>query len=252
MALLGESFEAQVRNKNFADHLSVAGRGELKRDRDTTFWALLADHFGSNPNTPYMFSVLPLWGFLFPSPIYHIRQQDAVVLLARVPPEVEYFSFTTFAAWLPRRAIPIPFSSLGDSVNNLNIRRTGDGLFAHIMTGNQRTSALLREALIKSGLPESAINVVALPSDYGLWEYWTHFETVLRIFRFKNQTDGDAYLRSHPPVFYIRADHAEITSMLPSPGYKSRAHPKNFREAEVAAEFEAHSTLRSIITGGRS
>ena len=50
-----------------------------------------------------MFQVMPLWGFLFPSPIYHIRQQDAVVTLARRPPEVEYFSFTTFAAWLPGR-----------------------------------------------------------------------------------------------------------------------------------------------------
>ena len=54
-----------------------------------------------------MFQVLPLWGFLFPSPIYHIRQQDAVVTLARRPPEVEYFSFTTFAAWLPGREVPV-------------------------------------------------------------------------------------------------------------------------------------------------
>ena len=54
-----------------------------------------------------MFQVMPLWGFLFPSPIYHIRQQDAVVTLARRPPEVEYFSFTTFAAWLPGREVPV-------------------------------------------------------------------------------------------------------------------------------------------------
>ena len=60
-----------------------------------------------------MFQVMPLWGFLFPSPIYHIRQQDAVVTLARRPPEVEYFSFTTFAAWLPGREVPVPYSSIG-------------------------------------------------------------------------------------------------------------------------------------------
>ena len=49
VAALGTSFEAIVRGD---ENLSVSSRGELKRDVDTTFWALLADHFGSNPNTP--------------------------------------------------------------------------------------------------------------------------------------------------------------------------------------------------------
>ena len=49
VAALGTSFEAIVRGD---ESLSVSSRGELKRDVDTTFWALLADHFGSNPNTP--------------------------------------------------------------------------------------------------------------------------------------------------------------------------------------------------------
>ena len=37
----------------------------------------------------------------------------------------------------------------------------------------------------------------------------TYFETVLRLFRFANQTEGDAYLRSAHPVFYLRASHGE-------------------------------------------
>ena len=65
-----------------------------------------------------------------------------------------------------------------------------------------------------------------------LFDDWTHFETVLRLFRFQNQSQGDAYpgdavfgglqkfrivqswlrgnaarpryLRSHYPVFYIK------------------------------------------------
>ena len=49
VAALGTSFEASIRGD---ESLSVSSRGELKRDLDTTFWALLADHFGSNPNTP--------------------------------------------------------------------------------------------------------------------------------------------------------------------------------------------------------
>ncbi|CAK0795980.1 unnamed protein product, partial [Prorocentrum cordatum] len=207
VAALAQRFDARVRD---AAHLSVSRRGELRRDRDTTLWALLADHFGSNPSTPYMFNVLPLWGFLLPSPIYHIR-----------------------------RRVPVPFSSLGDSVNSFNIKASADGLFAHVVTGNQWTYALVREALVGSGLPEGAINVVALPAAFGLWDFWTHFETVLRIFRFENETDGDAYLRSHPPVFYVRAEHSN-TSLLPHDGYKSRAHPDNVREPQLEAGFSAH------------
>jgi hypothetical protein len=49
----------------------------------------------------------------------------------------------------------------------------------------------------------------------------TYFETVLRLFRFANQTDGDAYLKSHPPVFYLKATHGDDAA-LPSPRYKDR------------------------------
>ncbi|CAJ1449109.1 unnamed protein product, partial [Effrenium voratum] len=83
--------------------LTISCRGQLLRDRDTFFWSLFTDHFGSNPNTPYMWMALPAFGFLLPSPMWHVQPQDAVVLLARRPPEVEYFSFTSFALWVPRR-----------------------------------------------------------------------------------------------------------------------------------------------------
>ncbi len=56
-----------------------------------------------------------------------------------------------------------------------------------------------------SGLPKDAINLAAIPPGMGLWEELlhlggqvrvsTHFETVLRLFRFENQSAGDAYLR---------------------------------------------------------
>ena len=69
----------------------------------------------------------------------------------------------------------------------------------------------------------------------------TYFETVLRIFRWKNQTAGDAYLRSHPPVFYLRGSHGDTTA-LPAPSYKSRAHPDSVREAALAPDFAAHGS----------
>lgn len=101
------------------------------------FWWRFADNFGANPNTPYMFNALPLLGFLLPSPVWSLGAKDAVVLLARLPPHCEYFSFTTYAMFMPRYP-PLPFASLGDSINHANIKHVG-GLFAHVVTANQRT-----------------------------------------------------------------------------------------------------------------
>jgi hypothetical protein len=96
--------------------------GSFLRDRDTPFWKLFTDKFGANPNTPYMWNALPLAGLLLPSPMWSLGREDAVVLLARVPPPVEYFSFTTFALFMPRRGKPLlPFSSLGESVSSAHL-----------------------------------------------------------------------------------------------------------------------------------
>ena len=231
--------------------LAVHSRGFFLRDRDTLFWKLFTDKFGANPNTPYMWSTLPLVGFLLPSPMWSLGPLDAVVLLARVPPKVEYFSFTTFALFMPRRGLP--FSSLGDSVNNANIQHSTDGLFAHVVTANKRTFELVRSALVESGLPAHAINLRAVPSELGLFDdvvslggqarLGTHFEVVLRLFRFANQTEGDAYLASHPPVFYLRATHSELAPLEESrrPSYRSRVSDKSVREQPLAAEYDQHS-----------
>ncbi|CAE7472831.1 GIP [Symbiodinium sp. CCMP2456] len=220
-------------------NLRISCKGQMVRDRDTFFWSLFTDKFGSNPNTPYMWNALPAFGFLLPSPMWNLRRDDAVVLIARRPPDVEYFSFTTFALWIPRRGLQ--FSSLGDSVNNLNIRETPEGLFAHVVTANQRTFDLVQAALVSSGLPSSAINLAVVPSDIGgLFDDWTHFETVLRLFRFANQSDGDAYLHSHHPVYYLKALHDEVAP-LPTPVYKGRHHPRSVREGGLQAEFDVYN-----------
>ena len=49
---LSERFGAAIES---AAGLSVSSRGALRRDRDTFFWSLFTDKFGSNPNTPYVF-----------------------------------------------------------------------------------------------------------------------------------------------------------------------------------------------------
>jgi hypothetical protein len=143
----------------------------------------------------------------------------------------------------------LPFSSLGDSVNNMNIK-SAEGLFAHVVTGNARTFELVEDALVKSGLPKDAINLAAVPAGLGLFNdmlhlggqvrIGTYFETVLRLFRFKNQTAGDEFLKSHPPVYYLQASHGE-SAPLPMRSYKPRTHADNRRETHLEANFTAHA-----------
>ena len=230
--------------------LAISSTGSFFRDRDMVFWWRFADNFGANPSTPYMFNALPLLGCLLPSPIWGLGARDAVVLLARVPPPCEYWSLTVYAMFMPRQP-PLPFASLGDSVNMMNVKQH-DGLFAHVITANQRTYDLVEEALVASGLPASAINLAAVPSGLGLFDdvmhlvgqvrLGTYFEALARLYKFANQTEGDAYIHSHPPVFYLRAEHDE-DEWLPastSPGYRSRSHPESADEAPLAPAFEAH------------
>ena len=48
-------------------------------------------------------------------------------------------------AWLGSRR-GLQFSSLGDSVNNLNLKETQDHIFAHVLTASNRTFTLVEEA----------------------------------------------------------------------------------------------------------
>ena len=59
------------------------------------------------------------------------------------------------------------FSSIGDSVNSLNINHTDGGLFAHVVTGNKQTASRVQQALATAGIPVEATNLVVVPSDLG-------------------------------------------------------------------------------------
>ena len=243
-----------------SEELALSSKGHFFRDRDMTFWSLFADNFGANPSTPYMFNTLPLLGFLLPSPVWSLGRRDAVVLIARLPPRCEYFSITTYAMFWPRLPA-LPFASLGDSVNSKNIKHDDDGLFAYVVTGNKRTYDLVEAALVASGLSASAINLAAVPSDLGLFDdvfhlgghlrLGTYFEVLARLFRFENQTAGDAYIHSHPPVYYLRANHEEdlgLASVAESAVYRDRFHPDAVDENALSAAFASHgrSVLRRI------
>ena len=238
VATIGDNFRNHVNSKSFGN-VKIQSQGVLKHTEDTFLWNRFGKAFGSNPNTPYMYVTLPLFGFLLPSPMWHMKQNDAAVLISRVPPEVEYFSYTTFSLWKPKTGLP--FGSLGDSVNNHNIRQTDEGIFAYVATANQKTYEIVRQSLVASGIPANAVNLMAIPSssDYGLFDDWTHFEIVLRLFRFKNLAQGKEYLQSNHPFFYVAAKHGQSSEVEPK-GYKTREHRDNIQENDMREDFSKY------------
>lgn len=51
----------------------------------------------------------------------------------------------------------------------MNIKHTSSGLFAHVVTGNVRTYAHVKEMLVESGMPKSAINLRSCASRRTSW-----------------------------------------------------------------------------------
>jgi len=86
---------------------------------------------------------------------------------------------------------------------------------------------IVMRSLVASGLSKDAINVLVLPpqptidnnnnsnnntTTVSSYSPWTYYELVLRIFRFRNQTEGDIYLQSHDqPFYYVSVNNSDLS-----------------------------------------
>ena len=237
VAKVSAQFQAALLTTNNDDHttLKIHKRGVLNWSLDTFVWSLFGGKFGSNPNTPYMYNILPLGGLL-PSPMWRLQPHDAVVLLFKRPPKVEYFSFTTFCLGSWKRGLV--FASLGDSLNSHSpvMTQTNHSLFAHVVVTESSNATLteIQDKLVASGIDKGAIHVAVIPNKLAKEDTVPFYEVVLRLFRFQNQTDGDIYLKSKHPVFYIQGKAPkEEQPLLPKATYKDRSHPDSVDEPSL-------------------
>ncbi len=139
--MIGCFFQKRIGDNKSA---SISQKGRIQRDTDTFLWSLFANAFAANPNTPYLYTVLPLislepFGSWLPSPMWRISdKRDAAVFIGKMPPQTTYMGFTTFCLWKPFRFV---FASLGDSSNSMNIRYDPEtGLFAYVICFANTTS----------------------------------------------------------------------------------------------------------------
>ena len=160
-----------------------------------------------------------------------VGAHDAIVLLSRAPPATTYFVHAVCASW---RGAGCP-SSLGDSVNNLNIRADEHGLCARADGG--RTYSLVEEALVE-GACRRREQPAAVPPDVGLDDF---FE-VARLFRFATSARRRHLAAAHRPSTCDAPRQGRAARRL----HKNRTHGESVSGA-LAAGFEAHSTALANV-----
>lgn len=203
---------------------------------------------GNNPSSPYAtFYVPPGPGQTAPnskaradgmSAAYRLRKDEAIVYVGTTPPQASYFGFTPYLMERtdPSGAVRTPFASLSETLNNLVIGTDTGGPFerttAVIAAADSTTTDRARAALLLSGVPASAINVVTFDptkGHFGLDETSDTFGVLFRMAVVQDAAKRDAYI-AHPPgsVFRITPSAADAGSTpLPSPAARAKASSPN-------------------------
>ena len=192
---------------------------------------------GNNPSSPYLTFTLPRApGQTVPnfdeapdgtSAAVRVREDEALVLVGRTPPSVRYFGFTPYLFDRDYAgARRVPFASLGETLNHEAIGVEGgadvyDRPFAIVATGNATTEARVRAALVESGLPDEAINLVTLDPrlvTFGIDEPADTIGLLARVALFDDPAAGMAWV-ADPDATLLRVTPSEpiAPDPLPSP-----------------------------------
>ena len=214
--------------------------------------------FGNNPSSPYLAISLPrAEGQSVPNPdedddgnaiIWRVRADEAVVLVGRTPPRAAYFGYTLdlFDRERPGLLRDYILGSIGDTINNLTIGTEGlDGApfeqrMAIIITPNSAIEAPIRAALVASGLPDRAINVLPIPTPLarpGIEREADTFQLLHRVALFEDGAEGDAYLADNGATVLrvTPRDEIDVTGYATPP---LRPHGTGTTEASLQASLD--------------
>jgi hypothetical protein len=200
---------------------------------------------------------------------WQLREDEAMVLVGETPPEVRYFSFSTYAYFLPDDPLTSGVDEaqeprgieVGDTLNLATIHTIGPDPFlapiVYVITGHRETEQRVRDAALAAGYPAAIINVQAISpviaplgigpqdtvfalgfrsavaaSQAALTEYIVNANTHMRVFRVTPlNEDGELQVE---PVF---ADDPEPVPVL-------RPKGTGYTEMEL---YPALKSLRAAI-----
>jgi hypothetical protein len=198
---------------------------------------------GNNPSSPYAsFFLPPAPGQTASNPkprpdglaaSYRLRADEAIVYLGVMPPEAAYYGFTPYlmersdAQGTPRSI----FASLSETLNQRVIATEGTSPFeqraALIVAADATTTALARQALVASGVRDTAINVITLDpavGRFGLSATSDAFGVLFRLALVTDEAKRAAYLANPGgTVLRITPTAPRPLAPLPSPQPRTKA-----------------------------
>lgn len=220
--------------------------GAVIRADDRDCCAAGANCWFSNPLAPYLaYALPPAPGQVVPdigplsaqgfAPNYHLRIDEAVVLLGVTPPDVRYLGATSYVGYrFSGDAFSIPRGSTGPSLNNAAMAAAmgptmGLGTagplppgtpYAVVTTLDGDVEDDVVDALVSSGVHPSAVFVDRIPPDLvlaGMTEGSDTFSHVIRAAGFADDDAGAAWLADPGGTLLRLTPAAERPSTAPHP-----------------------------------
>ncbi|WP_315784815.1 hypothetical protein [Fischerella sp. JS2] len=128
-------------------------------------------------------------------PCFQLDGDDAVVIYGKTPDQITYYSMTLYnsLAYNPSSSdYAITMASINLDLNNRNLQTTTSSPFnsnyALVITSNTNTFNVVKNALIKSGIPAKAINSYLFPAKYANAATTTNPTQLSFLFRMTTQT----------------------------------------------------------------
>jgi hypothetical protein len=179
---------------------------------------ILPSCYGNNAATPYSAFALPRLPGQTTTNImpwsYRLRADEAVVMVARTPPEAIYYSYRSYLTirYFPQTGLRSRvFGSMGDAINNFTIRSSGtpngnpgnafEKDMVIIFTADRGVDARIRAAAHSAGFTDSLINTDVMPASlahFGLDQNADEFAMLHRVSYFADTNAGAAYVNGLP------------------------------------------------------
>lgn len=204
--------------------------------------------FGANPSNPYVTYKFGLHK-LGDLPVFKFDPRAALLFVGCTPSGVRYFSWRSY---LMTEGASLVFASLGDSLNNLVIKTTGNGTAfgrtaAVVTTGDSGTLKDVNDALTLAGLGDvvnlDAYDPTIIPE--GLIS--SRFIMLHRASVWSNADEKKAYFAQERSVYMVTPPKS--TAALPLPPVPVRHRGSGTREQDLIPNFEA--ALAALTEGVR-
>lgn len=174
---------------------------------------------------------------------WQLRPDEAIILIAKTPPECAYFSYTGFTfyqynektreqAWI--------WASINDPLNisTINVPREFgphrnstpfDKTIVLIITADRNTESLIRNAALRAGFRRDAINTYVIPSATVKMGIGDEFDTITfghRMAMFKDDQLGQQYMEQIRGAVKVTPINPVAHSPLDSPNLRVRGTGK--------------------------